>query len=518
VDILDNQFDADTESGWGIFVYEAAIHASGNTFGAESAGFGKWSPDSWLHGGAIAGANARIDKAPRSVIENNTFYVEDASAIDGLYCDFDVLNNKIYKYPGANNHYALWMHMDGMPEQNADTEWKVQGNTVTLSGTPGAEVGIYATGRGSHLSRLSLDKTGADEKNEISGFGIGVEVGVKGSATIKNSVITGNGEGVRVDAGTALVQGNELQDNTSVGLHILNGGIVDAGQTAADGDEDPGNYTGLGTSSGGNYFTSYTSQTVPAIKNDNSSGTVEAEGNVFQQSDLGFVAGVVVGSVDYTNPMQTLAAAGGVKLTGAVTTPLRLSQLQPIVAAAIARWSHAGASTEMLKRMSQAEFVIVDLSGPYLGMTQQTTVYLDATAAGFGWFIDQTPSRDEEFRPMPGRSQMRAVDPRALNRMDLLTAVEHELGHIAGLNDLWSGGGEVMMGTLDSGLRRVPERSDLPLVRPVPPKSKSSASSGSRFAASEAVDQIWAMYAAEWGAQDAKRRSQGLAILSFWHL
>ncbi len=61
---------------------------------------------------------------------------------------------------------------------------------------------------------------------------------------------------------------------------------------------------------------------------------------------------------------------------------------------------------------------------------------MDVNAAGNGWFIDPTPAVDEEFASSGSQQQLTAVDPRALDRIDLLTVVEHELGHVAGLSDI----------------------------------------------------------------------------------
>jgi hypothetical protein len=41
-----------------------------------------------------------------------------------------------------------------------------------------------------------------------------------------------------------------------------------------------------------------------------------------------------------------------------------------------------------------------------------------------------------------------------VDRIDLLTVVEHELGHCLGLSDLSSSVDELMSGTLSAGLRR----------------------------------------------------------------
>jgi hypothetical protein len=43
---------------------------------------------------------------------------------------------------------------------------------------------------------------------------------------------------------------------------------------------------------------------------------------------------------------------------------------------------------------------------------------------------------------------------RAVDRIDLLTVVEHELGHVAGLDDLDPFADNLMSGSLASGIRR----------------------------------------------------------------
>jgi len=54
-------------------------------------------------------------------------------------------------------------------------------------------------------------------------------------------------------------------------------------------------------------------------------------------------------------------------------------------------------------------------------------------------FVDSTPAVDEEFTGPHGADQLQAIDSRAVDRIDLLTVVEHELGHVVGLDDLdWS--------------------------------------------------------------------------------
>ena len=107
-----------------------------------------------------------------------------------------------------------------------------------------------------------------------------------------------------------------------------------------------------------------------------------------------------------------------------------------------------------MQKLAQVQFVVSDLPGSYLGETEGNRVYLDVNAAGNGWFVDPTPAVDEEFASSGSQQQLVAVDPRAVDRIDLLTVVEHELGHVAGLSDLDTSVNDLMNGVLGTGIRR----------------------------------------------------------------
>jgi hypothetical protein len=118
---------------------------------------------------------------------------------------------------------------------------------------------------------------------------------------------------------------------------------------------------------------------------------------------------------------------------------LTQNDLEPIVAEAIARWANAGLSASTLAQLTQVQFVIVDLPDAYLGKATESEISIDRDAAGHGWFLDS-----------------RAIDPKAVDQIDLLTVVEHELGHVAGLDDLDALADNLMCGTLGGGVRRSP--------------------------------------------------------------
>ena len=85
-------------------------------------------------------------------------------------------------------------------------------------------------------------------------------------------------------------------------------------------------------------------------------------------------------------------------------------------------------------------------------------VFVDSDAAGQGWFVDATPGDDAEFRLAQG--EMTGVRGEAASRIDLLSVIVHELGHVAGLDHLSSG---VMTAQLDAGIRRTPTATLNPL-------------------------------------------------------
>jgi len=129
---------------------------------------------------------------------------------------------------------------------------------------------------------------------------------------------------------------------------------------------------------------------------------------------------------------------------------LALDQFQPLVTAAVARYAAAGLEATRLAALDAVHGVGTDLSGDLLGWAMGNTIYLDLNAAGHGWFVDPTPSRDEEIIAL-GSGTLRRVDPAAVDQIDLLTVIEHELGHMVGLTDLTEAE-HLMIGSLSGGV------------------------------------------------------------------
>jgi Ca2+-binding RTX toxin-like protein len=128
--------------------------------------------------------------------------------------------------------------------------------------------------------------------------------------------------------------------------------------------------------------------------------------------------------------------------------PLTGEALAPIVDEAVSRWTGTLAiDAAAVAALQTVDFQIVDFTGLTLGITEGSIIFIDSDAAGYGWFVDQTPADDLEFV---------LADGAAAGRMDLLTVVMHELGHVLGYEDLAAASNILMSEALSAGVRYLP--------------------------------------------------------------
>ncbi|MDC0934714.1 DUF4347 domain-containing protein, partial [Pirellulales bacterium] len=171
--------------------------------------------------------------------------------------------------------------------------------------------------------------------------------------------------------------------------------------------------------------------------------------------------------VESSKPSDTLSKTGSGLAASAETgidapAPLLTeAALAPIIVEAAARWGESSWLAASGFDLSAIDVQIADLSGNTLGQTDGQTVFLDVDAAGRGWFIDATPSLDNEFTiDLAGGVVGSDLSSAATGDIDLLTVVMHELGHMIGLADLSvaAQAGDLMFSLLDAGVRKsVPE-------------------------------------------------------------
>jgi hypothetical protein len=179
------------------------------------------------------------------------------------------------------------------------------------------------------------------------------------------------------------------------------------------------------------------------------------------------VADVQTWVYNFVQPLPSqpqLAAGGGV--TGAVPA-LTEAELAPVVQEAVALWAASGLSAAQVTELQAVQYQIAALGGGALGLTVlgMPVVTLDATAAGYGWYVD--PGFGSVFgNAVTSQDLQAAPGSPAFGRMDLLTVVEHELGHVLGLADInpLAAPHDLLTTTLAPGVRRLPMSSLDPLA------------------------------------------------------
>jgi hypothetical protein len=160
------------------------------------------------------------------------------------------------------------------------------------------------------------------------------------------------------------------------------------------------------------------------------------------------------------DPGAQPALADAREAATAIDRTLTYDELNPIAAEAIRRWT---VTAEHAVSLHEVSFVIADLAGSTLGLAVDRFVLIDQTAAGYGWFADLTPALDEEFDHDAEGVLVAGAGSPAYGRVDLLTVVMHELGHVLDLEhtDEEEGHDHDLMGaTLGTGVRLLPEHHD----------------------------------------------------------
>jgi hypothetical protein len=140
---------------------------------------------------------------------------------------------------------------------------------------------------------------------------------------------------------------------------------------------------------------------------------------------------------------QLLAGAAGPGKAVAVTQ----SQVQALLPEAISAWQAAGLDAADVRRLDSVRIQVGALGTNILGLETAGVIAINQTAARDNWYVG------------PGSPPT--------GRIDLLTVLEHELGHVIGLSDN-DQAGDLMDETLATGARRSPTRADLPLAAQAP--------------------------------------------------
>ena len=111
-------------------------------------------------------------------------------------------------------------------------------------------------------------------------------------------------------------------------------------------------------------------------------------------------------------------------------------------------------SSNQKSKIETVSIQIVDLENGTLGRATPGTIYLDVNAAGYGWFVDESPTDHSEFAFDSRLTLIALADSEAVGQIDLWTVILHELGHLLGYEHAERG---IMEETLAPGVRKLPE-------------------------------------------------------------
>jgi hypothetical protein len=146
-------------------------------------------------------------------------------------------------------------------------------------------------------------------------------------------------------------------------------------------------------------------------------------------------------------------------ISNSISRSLTEAELNATVALAIQRWFATGLTQKQIATVLRLKFEVADLSGRYLGEANSNRILISRDAQGKGWFIDSNPLSDLNFARAVSATRLYAAPWGApAGHIDLLTALEHEIGHKLGLNDTYAerDRDNLMYGYLTVGERRLP--------------------------------------------------------------
>ncbi len=337
----------------------------------------------------------------------------------------------------------------------------VENNTIGVTGVTGSG---SATQSGMLIgSGGSLTHTVTINNNDVRSIGgwAGMDLSANSSSTL-NATITNN----TIDemsgfvlAGMYLLAGGGASDTSTLCSDIRNN-TVDAGgasfassmffdQISVSANHNLPQYSGSPHGEFGSPNTGTASVDIESylLGRGNS---LTAGGSAFFNVDASLVQGVT--GIGTTCP---LTAALGEGPGGMDVELLANVQLLATASRAIELWSASGLSRSEMIRLQGATFEIVDLPDGQLGSTSPGRVMIDHNGAGYGWFVAQGLEDHGSFMQFASSTELLGLESSEVcAKMDLLTAVMHELGHVLGKGH--ADQPDLMADTLATGVRRRP--------------------------------------------------------------
>jgi hypothetical protein len=159
--------------------------------------------------------------------------------------------------------------------------------------------------------------------------------------------------------------------------------------------------------------------------------------------------------------------AGATSPPPAAATAITQGQVKALLPAAIDAWRAAGLDAAEVQLLENVQIQVGNLGTSILGLETAGVITINQTAAGYNWYVGTSPvSADTLAVAGPGGEKIARPDSPAAGDVDLLTVLEHELGHVLGLQDN-AQAGDLMDTTLGLGVERAPTSADVSAIAPV---------------------------------------------------
>ncbi|MBR1300821.1 cadherin repeat domain-containing protein [Bradyrhizobium sp. AUGA SZCCT0042] len=449
-----SQFVVNLASGGVAGTPTATVHATHNTFSGNlstpstftATGFQGSSNDGTLNvhigDGTAGGLNT---------FNTNNSGITLSSALAGNL-NFDVNNNTVTNNRAvgiAINHFGT-----------GTVTGFLQDTTIGTQGVAGSGAQI-GNGLDLHDEAASGTMTLSVTNNiiqSVGGGGLGFEgivaqvgVGAQNSASTFNLTLTGNTIRDIIDD-----RGLFVNNFNNAGLSVINANISD--NTFSNANASGANTTArVGGAPGGSDHVNVTQASAAALAAANGLTASGAPGNTMRVDTNVFFSQPAPPSPPATPQMALNGQGPG------SSDVLTMDALAPLLAVAIAQWAAAGASAAQIEQMQNAQIRIADLpNSGFLANSDEHGITIDSNGAGWGWFVDPTPANNSEFDTVTAPNQLTATSGSAAGRIDLLTVIQHELGHVIGLEHSDIAG--LMNVVLDTGERRLPDTIDVALA------------------------------------------------------
>ena len=339
----------------------------------------------------------------------------------------------------------------------------MQGNT--LSSGNGIRVNTGEFGIGTTSTSLA---TGTISGNNLDNLGDGtVDNGIELQAQEDSSLVVliddndidgQSDDGIRVRVFDT-ADANVTISNNRVGLTTLNTNQGIEVQTRTGAPELCLSITGNNLAAGDDYNMIRDAGIFNLLNIGAGTHTAAQVDTFIEGLNTGNAASTTSGFTQCTSISQPLLAYGGEDVRVGESEALTDLALSDVVDEAVQRWTANGLSATQQLLLGQATFEIGDLPDGQLGSTIATNVQIDSNAASYDWFIDATPDDDTEFEMFTTDTERIASESSdAFGRMDLLTVVMHELGHVLGKDH--ADAPNLMGEELPTGTRRLPAGSD----------------------------------------------------------